>query len=476
MPYHPSYSALVLQPDYSFARAELGPYLLATLCAHLAELAALGLPGAGETLAAAEDLREFRWPAELPQEDLFFAIEAELQSRVGPAAAASMRLGISRNDVDMTAYRMWARAGLGRLQGQLLQLRGQLLGLAAGHVGTLMAAETHHQPAQPERLGHLWLAAACLMARDQARLAGAFGRVNLCPLGAAALAGSVVPVDRRRMALRLGFAAPMENTYDAVSAYDWVCEVAACSQVLAVDLSRLVDNLVRWAAAGFLQLPDGLVQGSSIMPQKRNPVIFEHVRARISGALGLASALILAGHNTPYSDVNDPGAPSLPLLDELFSRLGSALQLLALALAQLGVRAGEWRSALDHSAVAASGLAEQLALHLGSYPQAHHLTQLLLERLGRQGRQLGELTAEDLAAVGAPELSPEELRAATDPQAILESHPTWGGPSEGETRRQLQAAAARLQEDAAARLQEDAAAIQPGEGPPRAARLEPAAP
>ena len=250
-------------------------------------------------------------------EDLFYFVEGMLEEACGRDVAGKMHTARSRNDIAMTLYRMTARREL------LATVARRRRSCAAcswiwrrTHLETVMPAHTHTQPAQPTTLAHYLLAACEFLDRDAERIQAAFARVNLCPLGAAAITTSGFPIDRDETARLLGFEGLAENSYGAIAAIDYITESAAVVAVAMVSLGKLIQDLLLWSTRefGFLRFSDAFVQSSSIMPQKRNPVALEHTRILASRALGEAQAVLICAHNTPFGDINDSEDDLQPLV------------------------------------------------------------------------------------------------------------------------------------------------------------------
>ena len=377
--------------------------------------------------------------------DLYFHFNKLLEDNLGQATVSYLRVGLSRNDLDMTVYKMYNRQLLLTLSGHLLKLAAALLEQANTHIDTVLIAHTHHQPGQPTSLAHYLLAVENALARDIERAFAAFSRLNTCPLGAAALAGSSHPLERNVSATLLGFDSPVSNTYDAVASADWQTDLSHVAQSSALTLSRFVCDLLGWAAQHVFLVPDGLVQGSSIMPQKRNPVALEHARTHFSRALGAAQSVIYAQHNIPFGDLNDFGPDIQGSLRNLFLQLGGGVELLTASLE--GGRFDE--DALAELAAAsdttATELADVLTRELGvAFQQSHHLAAELAHHQQRQGQPLQAATPEDLTAVGGPEVAAEVLHDALSPKAFIERRSGLGGPARSSLEPQLVGAEQRL--------------------------------
>src|SRR5262249_44509631 len=240
-------------------------------------------------------------------EDLFFYVERLIASACGEDVAGRLHTARSRNDIDMTMYRMRQRELILELIGANLDLRQVLLDLVARHHETVFAAHTHTQRAQPTTIAHYLLAVIEQLERDASRLRSAYERTNHCPLGACAITGTGFPIDRSLTSKLLGFEGPTGNTYGSIASVDYLLESASAAAVLLTGLGRFTKDLLLWSTPefGYVRFGDGFVQSSSIMPQKRNPVAIEHVRALGSKALGQAVAILTAVHNTPFGDVVD---------------------------------------------------------------------------------------------------------------------------------------------------------------------------
>ncbi|GAA5513910.1 argininosuccinate lyase [Deinococcus carri] len=445
--WHDTYLRTVLQPDYAYALAHLLPHLFDALTAHALMLEAQQVPHAGEAAALLRTLRRRPFPPHDPQvEDVFFALDRRLAGENGQAAGA-LRTALSRNDLDMALYRLSAREELLEAARHLLRLRRTLLDLAAREVNAVIVAYTHHQPAQPTTLAHYLGALENVLSRDTGRMFGALAHVNLSPLGAVALAGTSFPIDRELTARLLAFDRPVENTYDAVSTSDWQVELAGVVTVAATTLSRAVHDLLLWASRGLLTLEDGLVQGSSVMPQKRNPVALEHARTRFSRAIGMTQTIVFSAHNVPFGDINDPGTDMQPPLHQMWQEFREGLELLTAALTNPQVNRAAWRREAGAGEAALTELADVLARQGGGgFREAHATAKALLARLQAAGRTLGSATPEDLAALGVT-LPAGDLAAALDPAAFIARRTTYGGPAPTVMGKALTAARERLEQD-----------------------------
>ncbi|HJT88103.1 MAG TPA: argininosuccinate lyase [Bryobacteraceae bacterium] len=267
-------------------------------------------------------------------EDFFFYVEERIAAHCGPEIAGRLHTARSRNDVDITLYRMVLRKEVLGLLENVLALRDTLMGLAAAHLDTVMPAYTHTQPAQPTTLAHYLMAAVEFLERDAVRLQAAYRTVNRSPLGACAITTTGFAIDRRRTAALLGFDGLQTNSYGAIAAVDYILESVGTVATTMANVGKLVQDLLLWSMQEFrfLRLPDGFVQGSSIMPQKRNPVALEHARILASRAFAEAQAVMTSMHNTPFGDIVDSEDDLQPLVMTAFHDARRTLHLLAEAL------------------------------------------------------------------------------------------------------------------------------------------------
>src|SRR5687768_14573391 len=326
MRFDPEYVSHVLNDNFEDAKTLFLAPLLTIHHAHLVMLADCGIipPADAHTLREAldsisvSDIR--RTPYDGTCEDLFFYVDRLLIAACGEDVAGRLHTARSRNDIDMTMYRMRQREYILALAEAAVELRVALLDLAARHRETIFAAHTHTQPAQPTTIAHYLLAVIEQLERDTRRLQAAYACTNRCPLGACAITGTGFPIDRTLTSDLLGFEAPTGNTYGSIATVDYLLESVSAASVMVAGLGRFVQDLLLWCTVefGYLRLPDGFVQSSSIMPQKRNPVALEHARAIGSKALGQATAILLSVHNTPFGDIVDTEDDLQPLVATMF--------------------------------------------------------------------------------------------------------------------------------------------------------------
>ncbi len=249
-------------------------------------------------------------------EDLFFYLQREITKHCDADTAGKLHTARSRNDIDVTIYRLHLRRDTLKLLRSAMDLRENFLNLAAQHHETLIPAYTHTQPAQPSTLAHFLLGMAENLGRDIKRLQRAFDNMNLCPLGSCAITTTGFPINRHRVAELLGFYAPTVNSYASIASVDYFTETLGATIALSINLGKFAFEFLQMASMEFnvVRLPDSYVQGSSIMPQKRNPVALEHIRALSSKALGQSLGVMTSVHNTPFGDINDVEDDLQPLI------------------------------------------------------------------------------------------------------------------------------------------------------------------
>lgn len=274
------------------------------------EAIARGLDAIADEIARGE----FVWDTAL--EDVHMNIEKRLTDRIGDAGKR-LHTGRSRNDQVATDIRLYARAAIERILGEIRRLQTAIVTLAEGEVETIMPGFTHLQVAQPVTFGHHLMAWYEMLARDAGRFRDCRERLNQSPLGAAALAGTTYPIDRHMTAAALGFAAPCANSLDAVSDRDFAIECCAAAATLMMHLSRIAEELIIWnsAAYRFIELPDRFCTGSSIMPQKKNPDVPELVRGKTGRVYGHLVALLTLMKSQPLAYNKDNQEDKEPLFD-----------------------------------------------------------------------------------------------------------------------------------------------------------------
>jgi argininosuccinate lyase len=457
--FDPEYVSQVLNENFEDAKALFLSPLLAIHYAHLVMLADRGIVTAADarTLRDALDaisVDEIRCTSyDGTCEDLFFYVERILVRACGEDVAGRLHTARSRNDIDMTMYRMRQREFVSGLVESVLELRACLLDLAARHRTTLFAAHTHTQPAQPTTIAHYLLGVLEQLERDVRRLQAAYASINRSPLGSCAITGTGFPIDRYLTSDLLGFDGPTGNTYGSIATVDYLLESVSASAVLLAGLGRVVQDLLLWCTAefGYLRLADGFVQSSSIMPQKRNPVALEHARAIGSKALGQALAIVLSVHNTPFGDIVDTEDDLQPLVASMFRDAARAVTLVdaAMRAAEFSVPRLEARAAEGGTTL--TELADHLVRTRGiSFKTAHTIVGKLLEvRRERPNVPLGAVLAQvSHEILGTPlHYSDSEIEQIISPRHFVEVRSTLGGPAPAETSRAIDEARVALDVD-----------------------------
>jgi argininosuccinate lyase len=367
--------------------------------AHAAMLAHVGIITPPDEAAIRTGLTEiaaeiqagtFPWDEAL--EDVHMNIEARLADRIGDAGRR-LHTARSRNDQVATDFRLWVRDAIDAQHAQITDLMRALADRAAEYAADPMPGFTHLQTAQPVTFGHHLLAYVEMFARDRLRLQDARRRLNECPLGAAALAGTSFPIDRVMTATALQFDSPCANSLDAVSDRDFALEYLAAGAITAMHLSRLAEEIVIWCSApfGFIRLSDAFTTGSSIMPQKKNPDAAELTRAKTGRVTGALVALLTVMKGLPLAYAKDMQEDKEPVFDAT-AALGLALAATAGMVRDLRADTARMRSVAGAGFATATDLADWLVREAGlPFRTAHHVTGRLVARAEADGVELADL-------------------------------------------------------------------------------------
>jgi argininosuccinate lyase len=438
----------------SFDRA-LARYDIRGSIAHARMLGAVGIVSAAESaelIAGLEDvLREIEsgaFPFDERHEDIHMNVEARLREKVG-AVAGKLHTGRSRNDQIATDLALYLRdAALAARRG-IAALRGVLLERAREHVETVLPGYTHLQRAQPVRLAHHWLAYEELFSRDAGRFADLRGRISRSPLGAGALAGTTLPLDRAMTARELGFEGPSANSMDSVASRDHALEFLAAAAIAMVNLSRMSEELVLWSTAefGFVELADAYSTGSSLMPQKKNSDVQELVRGKAGRAIGDLVALLTTVKGLPLTYNRDLQEDKEPLFDSART-LADSLEVTAGALATLRVNADRMLAAAQDPLLLATDLAEALVREGVPFREAHEAVGKVVAHCLAAKRDLRALSRDELRQFHAafPAGSGELLAL----ERALEERALPGGTARARVLEALGAAEQRLAAESAA--------------------------
>jgi len=401
--------------------------------AHAAMLAHTGIIAKPDAAAIdaglagiADEIEAGAFPFTEALEDIHMNIEARLAERIGDPGRR-LHTARSRNDQVATDFRLWVRDAIDGLAAQLADLMAALAARAAEHAADPMPGFTHLQTAQPVTFGHHLLAYVEMFSRDRSRLADCRVRLNQCPLGSAALAGTSFPIDRQMTAETLGFDRPTGNSLDAVSDRDFALEFLAAAAICAMHLSRFAEEIVIWCSApyGFVRLSDAFTTGSSIMPQKRNPDAAELTRAKSGRVVGALVGLLTVMKGLPLAYAKDMQEDKEPVFD--------ATEALSLSLAaSAGMVRDMTPDLVRMRAVAGSGfstatdLADWLVRVLGlPFRSAHHVTGRLVARAEARGVDVSELTLAEMQAEEAG--ITEDIFGVLTVEASIASRTSFGG-------------------------------------------------
>lgn len=378
-------------------------------------------------------------------EDIHMNVESRLKDLIGEPAGR-LHTARSRNDQVATDFRLWVRDATDRAQAQLKALIAALIGQAERHAATVMPGFTHLQAAQPVTFGHHMLAYVEMFGRDLSRFADARKRMNECPLGSAALAGTGFPIDRFMTAAELGFDRPMANSLDGVSDRDFALEYMSTAAITSVHLSRLAEELVIWTSAQFrfVRLPDGYSTGSSIMPQKRNPDAAELIRAKAGRVIGDLNALLIVMKGLPlaYSkDMQDDKEPVFEVADTL------DLSLLAMTgmISELTANVDRLRAAAGAGFTTATDIADWCVRALNMpFRDAHHVAGSIVKMAEQRDVGLEDLSLADLQTIEA-RITPEAMKVLSVEYSVA-SRTSYGGTAPANVAEQVARAKARFLE------------------------------
>lgn len=458
-----TYVEAVLEPAYNEAKQHLLQPMMAIHKAHLIMLREQELITDSEAKVIAralseielEKLRSGTYSGQF--EDLFFQVESRLLE-LAPEVAGNLHLARSRNDMGIAIYRMVLREKLLITLASALSLKEHLLHVAEEHIDTVMIGYTHTQQAQPTTLAHYIIAMADVLGRDVKRLVSAYQTCNRSPMGAAALTTSGFAISRERMRELLGFAELVENSYDAVCGADYLGEVATATQLAALNLGRSVQDMLQWCTQefGVLKVASPYVQISSIMPQKRNPVSFEHMRSLLSSSAGNAATVLQMMHNTPFGDIVDTEDDMQPYAWRGLSVLEQMYRLMACVVGTMEVNREGLLQRARESFATVTELADTLVrTDRLSFRSAHHIVSRVVQHATQSGLRADqislELVNESARAIIGRELgiTAEQLRLALDPVHFVQIRTLIGGPAPSEIKRAIERRRETLQTERA---------------------------
>lgn len=422
----------------------LGPQDIRGSLAHVAMLAQQGIVAKEDAAKITEGLTqiageiergEFKFSRAL--EDIHMNAESRLAELIGPTAGR-LHTARSRNDQVATDFRLYIRDEIDALDAQLADLQLAMVERAQEEAGSVMPGFTHLQSAQPVTLGHHLLAYVEMIGRDRGRLRDARARLNECPLGAAALAGTSFPVDRHMTAKALEFDRPTANSLDSVSDRDFVLETLSAAAICATHLSRFAEEIVLWSTPqfNFISLSDKFTTGSSIMPQKRNPDAAELVRGKSGRIVGALQALLIVMKGLPLAYSKDMQEDKEGAFDSLDS-LSLCIAAMAGMVRDMKVNRERMKAAAGAGFATATDLADWLVRRLGMpFREAHHVTGRVVALAEGKGVGLEDLTLADLQGV-EPRIS-DEVFAVLGVENSVASRVSYGGTAPENVRKQAQ--------------------------------------
>ena len=395
----PVYRDTVLAPLFEGVKAHYATGMAAINKAHLVMLAETRILTSGDASAIGGALRDIDSEIDIDalsytgeHEDYFFLVEAELRDRLGDLGGA-LHTARSRNDMDHTLFKLVLRRKTGVMIEELQALAEALIAKADAETETLIVAYTHGQPAQPTTFGHYLGAIIEVVLRDLERLDAAANELEHCPMGAAAITTSGFPIDRERVAELLGFKGPLLNAYGCIASVDYVTSLYSAMKLVFINLGRFIQDLQFWSAfeVGQLYVPNSLVQISSIMPQKRNPVPIEHLRHMASVTAGRCDMVIGTMHNTPFTDMNDSEGEVQQAGYAAFESGSRVLRLLATLVSSCRINADRVARTTDAACITITELSDTLVRDESmTFRQAHEVAASVAKTVIREEQPLAE--------------------------------------------------------------------------------------
>ena len=451
----------IYQPRLEAEVATL-PYLTEVNLAHVIMLGKKGIISKHDTIALLRVLMKidekgiqlFELDAAL--EGLYYNYERYIIEELGSNVGGRLHTGRSRNDLGATLGRMRVRDLVLDILGRLLAFRQTLLDVAEQHLETVMIGHTHLQPAQPITLGHYLTAIEQALQRDTARLCLAFDSANKSCLGAGALAGTGFPIDRQLTADLLGFDGFVENTLDAVASRDYLLELFSNMAILATTLSRLAQDMYIWYTSefGIIDFPDRLGGTSSIMPQKKNPIVLESCKGRLSHVFGGLVSALSAMKNTNYTNVSDVSRESFHLLDDSSYQVQAVLELLTALVESIEVRKERAYVMVSTGFTTATQLADALVGEKGySFREAHHIVASVVRKAIEEGIRATQITSNFIDEVAIDEiggpigLTEDSVRNALDPMDNITVRSHEGGTAPSAVARTIRKASRLIEKD-----------------------------
>jgi len=439
----PVYRETVLAPLFEGVKANYANGMSAINRAHLVMLKETKILCNQDASALAKALSDIDREIDISSleytgkhEDYFFLVEAELRERLGDLGGA-LHTARSRNDMDHTLFKLALRQRAATLINELHALAGALIEKAHAETETLIVAYTHGQPAQPTTFGHYLAAIIEVILRDAERLDAAANGLEHCPMGAAAITTSGFPIDRRLIADLLGFEEPLLNSYGCIASVDYVTGLYSAIKLVFIHLGRLVQDLQFWSAFEVRQIyvPNSMVQISSIMPQKRNPVPIEHLRHLASVTAGRCDMVVGTMHNTPFTDMNDSEGEVQQAGYAAFESGSRVLRLLTALVPACRINADRVARTTDAACITITELADTLVREEGlSFRQSHEIAAAVAKAVIAKEQGLAEgfkdfEIAFETATKHAPRLDESQFREAVSAKTFVQRRDRPGGPA-----------------------------------------------
>ena len=392
------------------------------------------------------------------KEDLYLNLESHIIGKLGDYVGGKLHTGRSRNDLYACIQRMKCRDMILDIGAQILELRQILLRTATANLETVIPGYTHMQPAQPITYGFYLTALGHALERDFDRLAAAYATTNVNPLGACALAGTGFDIDRAATATYLGFDGNLANALDAVAARDYVADIVFAMTMLLSDIGRLNQDFYFWVTSEFsiLKLPDEFVIGSSIMPQKRNPIIFEHSIAKVSHLLGALVSIVSTMKGIPYTHSRATSSETFTMLWSAFEETRTTLKLTSAVLEKAQINTDIALKNTISNFSTATEVAEEIVRKMDvSFRTAYRIVKNAVLPLHREGKTAEELSLADLdratqALLGRPlqGITATDVEEALSPLGNIRKRTVLGGPDPVTVAKDIAGMQLRLQNDA----------------------------
>jgi argininosuccinate lyase len=419
--------------------------------AHACMLHSVGLLSDGERDAIVDglggimkDIEEGSFEFDPALEDVHMNIEAELTKRIGEAGG-KLHTARSRNDQVATDFRLYVRDALEEVMILLRSFLTAIVNKAEEHVSTIIPGMTHLQHAQPVSFGHHLLAYFEMFLRDHARFEDCKRRLNLCPLGSAAFAGTPHPIDRFLTAEALGFDGPCNNSIDAVSDRDFACEAVFASSLTMMHLSRLAEEVVIWNSKpySFVELPDKFCTGSSIMPQKKNPDVAELVRGKVGGVYGSLVALLTMMKAMPLAYNRDMQEDKKPVMESL-DTLMMCIEAMTGLLVGMEMNAKALERSLGEGYITATDVADYLAAQGVPFREAHRITGAMVSALIAQDKTFSDLSVDDFRKFS--DAFEDDIIEVVKPESSVDRRTSFGGTARENVMTMIQGARARIED------------------------------